>query len=89
MNAKSILAIAAGAVVVLFTLDFLTRKAGGDIRDAISDANKDTPFEGFGPVGTLGNVTDTILFGVPSTFGSWLGLQGSKAINFINTGEFR
>ena len=89
MNAKSILAIAEGAVVVLFTLDFLTRKAGGDIRDAISDANKDTPFEGFGPVGTLGNITDAISGRQLSRFGSWLGLQGSKAINFVTTGEFR
>ena len=89
MNAKNIVAIAAAAIAVLFTLNFLVRKTGGDIATSIADINKDTPFEGAGVVGAVGNITNQLSGGTLAQFGSFLGLQGSKAINFFRTGEFR
>lgn len=89
MNGKNIAFVLLAAVAALFTVDFLTRKAGGDIASSIADINKDTPFEGAGLPGTLGNITDQLSGGTLSTFGSFLGLQGSKAINFFKTGEFK
>ncbi len=89
MNAKNIITVAATAIAVLFALDFLVRKAGGDIVESIADINKDTPFEGFGVVGALGNVTNRASGGFYASLGSAIGLFGSKTINLIKTGEFR
>lgn len=89
MNAKNIVTIALAAVAVLFALDFLVRKTGGDIAESIAEINQDTPFAGTGVVGTVGNITNKLSGGTLAQFGSFLGLQGSKAINFFRTGEFR
>ena len=83
--------VAAITVVAgLFAIDFIVRRAGGDIAGSVLDINEGTPFEDVGGVlGTLGNVTDKASGGAFSTFGSFLGLQGSKAFNFFKTGEFK
>lgn len=85
---KILIAVSAG-VAALFAVDFIVRKAGGDIAESISNINEGTPFEDTGPIGTLGNVTNVTLFGAPAAFGSWLGLQGSKLINLVKEGEFK
>lgn len=89
MNVGKILVAASAVVATLFAVDFIVRKAGGDIAESIADINVDTPFEGGGIIGTAGNITDMASGGTLSTFGSWLGLQGSKTINWLKTGSFR
>jgi hypothetical protein len=58
----------AGAAVVF---SFIV--VGALLKRQFDDFNKDTPFEGFGAVGSLGNVTDKVSGGALSRFGSWLG----------------
>lgn len=88
MNPTKIILAIVGAVAALFAVDFIVRRAAGDIADTL-DINEGTIFEDTGPVGVVGNITDKISGGLLSTFGSFVGLQGSKAFNFFKTGEFR
>ena len=57
--------------------------------DAIASINEDTPFEGAGVVGTLGNVTNQASGGILANIGSEIGLFGSKFFNLIKEGEFK
>ncbi len=88
MNFTKILQFAAGAVVVLVVAGFFVRRAGGAAVEAVANINEGTPFEDTGVIGTVGNVTDLASGRTLSRFGSFLGLQASKTLNFFRTGEF-
>ena len=60
-------------VGALIVVGFLLRRQAVAVATAIANVNEGTPFEDTGPIGTLGNVTDTVLLGVPSTIGSAIG----------------
>lgn len=62
-------AILVGGVVIYVIVSGLGKKA----LDKIANINEGTPYEGTGPVGTLGHATDAVSGGLLSTFGGWLG----------------
>lgn len=64
-------AAAAGVVYIVAVL--ITRETVKSAADTVASVNEGTPFEGFGPIGTLGNATDKVLFGLPSRLGSFIG----------------
>ena len=78
-----------GVGVAVAVAGIVFRETVKEAATAVSDINVDTPFEGTGVVGTLGNVTDAASGRQLSRFGSFLGLQGSKLANFFRTGEFK
>ncbi len=55
-------------------LGFLVRKQAAAALQAVADVNVDTPFEGTGVIGTLGNITDKASGGILSNVGSAVGL---------------
>lgn len=61
--------LALAAVLVIGFVYFLLRKSISDTADAIGNVNKGTPFEGFGPVGTVGNITNRISGGTLAAAG--------------------
>jgi hypothetical protein len=65
----------AGAVILVgyFLLRNLAEEAVSEGAAAIAGVNKDTPFAGFGAVGTLGNAVNRVLGGAPAKIGSYLG----------------
>lgn len=64
-----------GAATVVIVSGLLVKKAAAKTVDVVSNINEDTPFEGFGPIGTLGHATDSLLFGLPSKLGSFIGTK--------------
>ena len=47
-------------MIVLGVVYFLIRKTVSDAGSAIANINKGTPYEGSGPIGTLGNIANTV-----------------------------
>lgn len=43
------------------------------LNNAITAVNQGTPYQGYGVIGTLGNVTNEVLGGVPEKIGSFIG----------------
>lgn len=65
--------LALGAAIVLGALYFLGRRAVGDVAAAVGNVNAGTPYAGTGPIGTLGNITNRVLFGAPQWLGERIG----------------
>lgn len=62
--------LAIAAVIVIGFLYYLTRKTVSDVVDSVANVNKGTPFEGFGVVGTAGNLANTVSGGTLAKIGS-------------------
>lgn len=79
--------IALVAVVVTIAAIVLRKTISApfeSVTDAVENVNLGTPFADAGPIGTLGNATDFILFRIPSKIGGALG-RGLFAI--FNPGD--
>lgn len=61
--------LAIAAVIVIGFVYFLLRKSIFDTADALGNVNAGTPFEGFGIVGTVGNVTNRVSGGTLAAAG--------------------
>lgn len=78
---------AIGAVVItvsLLILKSVAAKSVQSVTEAVENINVDTPFAGTGPIGTLGNATDALLFRLPSKLG---GAIGRGLFNLFNPGD--
>lgn len=80
--------IVVGTVSVIVVGAILKQQAAQAV-DAIANINEDTPFEGFGVVGTAGNLTNQASGGILANIGSEIGLFGSRVFNLIKEGEFK
>lgn len=52
--------LAIAAVIVIGVVYFLIRKTFSDVGESIRNINEGTPFAGTGPIGTLGNIANTV-----------------------------
>jgi hypothetical protein len=75
LNSRS--AMIAGGVlaagVVVYLLSRKLKDAAADAVEAVANVNEGTPYEGWGAVGTLGNITNRLSGGVLERFGEWIG----------------
>lgn len=83
-NNMRLILLGLGAVLAA---SFVLRKVAAAPVEAIANVNVDTPFEGFGAVGTVGNVTDKLSGGFFATIGGAIGrglfsIFGEKLIGF-------
>ena len=73
MKSRDVYIVAGIAVVGVGTLAYFF---GGKLLTALKNVNKGTPYEGAGVVGTVGNVTNQVLGGLPKQLGetiaSWV-----------------
>jgi hypothetical protein len=72
LNSRAVM-IAAGVAVGAVALYLVGRKVAGGVGSAIANVNRGTPYEGTGPVGTVGHAADVVSGGLLSSFGGWLG----------------
>lgn len=69
MKNQQVLFIVGGVIL----LAFLAREQARAAANAIANINQGTPFEGTGPIGTIGHAADTVSGGLLSRAGSAIG----------------
>lgn len=72
LNSKAAM-VGVGVIVAGVVLYVITQKLGKAAAEAVDNFNKDTPYEGSGVVGAVGNVTNKVSGGVLGSIGDWLG----------------
>jgi hypothetical protein len=80
LSKQNPLMLAGGAALLVFVVYYLARKTitdvakgAGGIVSGNNALTEGTDYEGAGVLGTLGAATNTVLGGVPSMIGEWLG----------------
>lgn len=70
---KSIAVAAVVVTIAALVLKSAAAKTVESVTEAVENVNEGTPFAGTGPIGTFGNLTDVILFRLPSKLGGAIG----------------